>query len=221
MTDNILQTDKIVPYLNPDEQLIQLGPLNICCELFLLSITVTCVENLHLLLPKHLTKEGVVCFSYRVLENDIELKSFKIDEKTHSCHERVVMRIQSSLSVLKQYLQLKPYLSIYLKHENHVTAHSLVNLQSLVPTDNLQEFLKCTADASTILYERCFLIKSNLIEKPSDQYQRSHLDIELKLQYIGNKTNIIYNPYETINSNNRTIQCCNEDNMNNFGQVQY
>lgn len=222
MLDNdILQSDKIVPYLNPDEQLIQLGPLNICCELFLLSIAATCIENLHLLLPEHLTdKDSVARLSYRVLENDVELKSFKTDGRISSPHEKVIVRIRSSLSVLKHYLQLKPHMSIFLKHENNVIADSLVNLRSLVPTDNLQEFLKCTANASAVLHERCFLTKPDLTEKPAEsQCQRPYLDVQLKLQYIGSKTDIVHNSDTIVNSNSRVMQYRAEENVNNAGQV--
>lgn len=223
--DVILQSDKIIPYLHPNEQLIQVGPPNICYELFLLSITATCTENLHLLLPEHLSNRGVVRFLYRVLENDVELKSFNI-ESERSCifHEKVIVRIRSSLSVLKHYLQLKPHLLIFLKHENNIIAESLVNLQSLIPVDNLQEFLKCTANASIILHERCFLTKLNATEKPiENQHQKSYLDLTLKLQYIKSKMDIVHNPDTIISPNNPIISCTqyhNEENMNNLGQVE-
>lgn len=228
MTDNdgILQNDKIIPYLHPNEQLIQVGPLNMCYELFLLSITATCTENLHLLLPEHLSNHGVVRFIYRVLENDVELKAFNIEsEVSNIFHEKVIVRIRSSLNVLKHYLQLKPNLLIFLKHENNIIAESLVNLQSLVPVDNLQEFLKYAANASIILHERCFLTKLNATEKPiENQYQKSYLNLQLKLQYIGNKMNIVHNPDTLINPDNSMIsriQYLNEENMNNVSQVKY
>ncbi|XP_029165522.1 centrosomal protein of 120 kDa-like isoform X2 [Nylanderia fulva] len=225
MIDNniILQSDKIIPYLHLNEQLIQVGPLNICYELFLLSITAICTENLHLLLPEHLSNHGVVHFVYRVLENDVELKAFNIEYKRSNIfHEKVIMRIRSSLSVLKHYLQLKPNLLIFLKHENNIIAESLVNLQSLVPMDNLQEFLKYNANASIILHERCFLTKLNATEKPiENQHQKSYLDLQLKLQYIENKMDIVHNPDTLINPDNSVIsriQYHNEENMNNVGQ---
>lgn len=226
MTENnaILQNDEIIPYLHPDEQLIQVGPLNTCCELFLLSIIATCTENLHLLLPEHLNNHGVVHFLYRILENDIELKSFDI-EFEGSCifHEKVIVRIQSSLNVLKHYLRSKPNLLIFLKHENNIIAESLVNLQSLVPVNNLQEFLKCTTNASVILHERCFLTKLDAIEKPTEnQCKKSYLDLQLKLQYIGSKIDVAHDPDTIISLSNPMtsyIQYHNE-NANNASQVE-
>ncbi|XP_071643108.1 centrosomal protein of 120 kDa isoform X1 [Temnothorax longispinosus] len=221
--DVILESDEIIPYLHPDEQLIQLGPLNTCCELFILSITTMCIENLHLLLPECLNKRSTVRFLYRVLENDVELEPLKTESgKSHFVSEKVVVRIRSSLSVLKQYLQLKPYLLIYLKHESNVIAESSVNLQSLVPADSLQEFLKCTANASTTLHEQCFLIKQGSTEKPiENQHQKSYLDLQLKLQYIGSRTNILVNSDTAINSNNcvsSTRINYNEESINNVDQ---
>lgn len=227
MTDNdvILESDKITPYLHPDEQLIQLGPLDTCCELFILSITAMCIENLHLLLPEYLNKHSNVRFLYRILENDVELKPFKTgSEKSCFVLEKVVVRIRSSLSILKQYLQLKPYLSIYLKHENNIIAESSVNLQSLVPADSLQEFLKCAANASTILHEQCFLINQDSTEKfIENQHQKCYLDLQLKLQYIESKTNTLFNSDAAINSNNcvsSTQMNCNEESINNVDQVE-
>ncbi|KAL6436896.1 hypothetical protein ACFW04_004925 [Cataglyphis niger] len=222
MTENdvILQSDKIISYLHPDEQLIQVGPPNICCELFLLSITATCIENLHLLLPERLSNHSVVHFFYRVLENDVELKPFSIEFKeSRTFYEKVIVKIQSSLSVLKCYLQSKPHFFIFLKLEDSIIAESLVNLQSLVPVDNLQEFLKCTTNASIIFDERCFLTKLNTTEKPIEN-QKSYLDLQFKLQYIGNKMDIVRD--NTIMSPNKSMISCiqyhNEENTNNIGQ---
>lgn len=225
--DVILESNKIIPYLHPDEQLIQLGPLDTCCELFILSIMAMYIRNLHLLLPQNPNKHSTVHLSYRVLENDVELKPFETESgKSHFVSEKVIMRIRSSLSVLKQYLQSKPYLLIYLKHENGVIAESSVNLQSLVPADNLQEFLKCTTHASTTLNEQCFLIKQDSIEKPieNQNHQKPYLDLQLNLQYIGNKTNILFNSDTAMNSNNcmmsNTQMNRNEESINNVDQVE-
>lgn len=223
--DVTLENDKIIPYLHSDEQLIQLGSLDTCCELFILSITAICIENLHLLLPEYLNKRSSIRFLYRILENDVELKPFKTEsEKSYFILEKVVVRIRSSLNILKQYLQLKPYLLIYLKHENNVIAESSVNLQPLVPADNLQEFLKCAANASTILHEQCFLIKQDSTEKLiENQHQKSYLELQLKLQYIGSRTNILLNSDAAMNSNNcisSTQMNCNEENTYNVDQVE-
>ncbi|KYM97554.1 hypothetical protein ALC62_11848 [Cyphomyrmex costatus] len=223
--DIILEDNKIIPYLHPDEQLIQLGPLDTCCELFILSIMAMYTGNLHLLLPENLNKHSTMRFSYRVLENDVELKSFKTKfGKSDFIPEKVIMRIRSSLSVLKQYLQLTPYLLIYLKHENGIIAESSVNLQSLVPTDSYQEFLKCATHASTTLNEQCFLIKQDLIEKPfeNQNHQKPYLNMQLKLQYIGSKKNILFNADTVMNSNNCMIpnnqMNRNEESINNVDQ---
>ncbi|KYQ57030.1 hypothetical protein ALC60_04018 [Trachymyrmex zeteki] len=82
--DVILESNKIIPYLHPDEQLIQLGPLDTCCELFILSIMAMYIRNLHLLLPQNPNKHSTVHLSYRVLENDVELKPFETESgKSH------------------------------------------------------------------------------------------------------------------------------------------
>lgn len=225
MAENtVAQSDKLVPYLHPDEQLIQLGPLNTCCELFLLSITVTCVENLHLLLSEHLTKDSIVHLLYRVLENDVELKPFKIDETTHFPCEKMVVRIRSSLQALKHYLQRKPHLSVFLKYESNTIAKSLVNLQSLVPADDIQESVRCTANLNTALHERCFLTKLDSTEKPIESHlQKPHVDIQLKLQYIEPETDIPRNPDTNTSFNNHTkpsIQYSNEEHTSSVSRIE-
>lgn len=223
-SDIITQTDKIIPYLHADEQLIQLGSPNTCYELFLLTITAIHVENLHLSLPGHLNKDGLVRFSYRVLDNDVELRSFKMDSaESHLLQEKVVVRIRSSLRTLKHYLSLNPCMSIFLKHENSVIAESSLNLQSLVPVEILQEFLECTASASTTLYEKCFLSKRDSLDTfdTKSEYGKSFLDIQLKLQYVGSKADM-HNSDTVINSSNHMIPVIqyNEEGINNASRMQ-
>lgn len=221
MTDINVQNDEI-SYLYSNEQLIQVGPPNTCYEYFLLSITIMSVEDLYLLLPEHLNKNGFVHFLYRILENDIKLKSIKTESgKCDSFYEKVVIKIRSSLNILKYYLQSKPHMLIFLKHENNILAESSVNLQSLVVADNFIEPLKCNISASTV-YERCFLTKRDSIQKPNgSQCEKCHLDLELKLLYIGNKVerDTVCNP-DIILFNNQIINSHNQENKNNANQVE-
>lgn len=46
-----VQLNKVTPILLRDERLIQLGPLNICHELFLMNITAISAMNVDSLLP--------------------------------------------------------------------------------------------------------------------------------------------------------------------------
>jgi hypothetical protein len=121
------------------------------------------------------------------------------------------------MGVLEHYLQLNPYMLVFLKHENNIIAESSVNLRSLVPVDTLEEFLKYTAYASTTLHEKCFLNKQDSLEifNIDNEHKRPYLDIQLKLQYIGNKTDM-QNLDTVINSNDNMISIIqyNEESMN-------
>ncbi|XP_011646421.1 uncharacterized protein LOC105433041 [Pogonomyrmex barbatus] len=214
----ILRSDEIIPYIYPDEQLIQLGPLSQCYELFMLNITATCTRSLDALLAEYSNKYNSVCFSYQILKNSIELKPLNLESKTPYVLEKVVVRIRSSLSVLKHYLRLNPDLLIFLMQGNNVIAKSSVNLQSLIPVDNLQEFLECTGNATTTLYEQCFLNKQNSTEKlVENQHEKPYINLQIKLEYIGNKTNILN--FDTATNYNKCITYfpqCNKKNMDNI-----
>ncbi|XP_076394230.1 rha isoform X2 [Megachile rotundata] len=185
------ESSKIVPVLLHDERLIQLGPINTCYELFLLSIKAISAMNLHSLLPTNCTDiNNDLYFWCKLLENDMYFNRPKKDcGDLWVLNEKIVIRIRSSLRVLKDYLELKPFLFIYLKYKEDILGESEVNLQPLVPTDSIEEFLKNTESSSSILQQRCYLRKKNEIDDA--KARNSYLDLQLKLQYAGGNTDVV------------------------------
>ena len=150
--------ETIVPCLNQDERLIQLGPPETCQDIFLLSITAGMAANLDLLAKEQVGAETTFSFWYRILETDVQLKPFRSnDASSWILNEKIVIRIRSSLSVLKNYLETKPFLLVSLKHKDVTIGQAEVNLQPLVPSENIQEFLKNAVNSTMILDQHCLL----------------------------------------------------------------
>lgn len=189
-----VQLNKVTPILLRDERLIQLGPLNICHELFLMNITAISAMHVDSLLPmKYYTDmKNNLYFWCKILENDVYFNQSKKEYgDLWALNEKIVIRIRSSLKIFKEYLQLKPFLFIYLKYKDNILGQSEINLQSLIPTDNIEEFLKITENSSSILTQRCYLCKTNFVENNEIEKicKKPYLDLQLKLQYVG-KTNV-------------------------------
>ncbi|CAL7937004.1 unnamed protein product [Xylocopa violacea] len=187
-----IQSNKITPILLQDERLIQLGPLNVCHELFLINITAVSATNIDSLLPtKYYTDlKNNLYFWCKILENDVYFNQPKKEYGDHwVLNEKIVIRIRSSLRIFKEYLLLKPFLFIYLKYKDNVVGQSEVNLQPLIPTDDMEEFFKITENGSSILKQRCYLYKKDDIGNDAIECRNSYLDLQLKLQYVG-KTDV-------------------------------
>ncbi|PBC34330.1 Centrosomal protein of [Apis cerana cerana] len=121
-----VQLNKIIPILLRDERLIQLGPLNICHELFLMNITAISAMHVDSLLPmKYYTDmKNNLYFWCKILENDVYFNQSKKEYgDLWSLNEKIVIRIR--------------------------IGQSEINLQSLIPTDNIEEFLKITENSSS------------------------------------------------------------------------
>lgn len=165
-TESTLSTATATPRLLHEERLIQLGPDSSCRDLFLLSITAGRAENLEYLVQKdfrELTED--FSFWYQVLDNSIQLKSFKkIPGETHVLNEKIVIRIRSSLNVLKNYFQDNPYLLVKLQYNNIIAGQSKIDLRPLVTSDNFVDFFNDSNDTSTALDQQCYLTMNEAAE---------------------------------------------------------
>ncbi|KAI4504421.1 hypothetical protein M0802_000892 [Mischocyttarus mexicanus] len=210
------KTNTITPSLIHEERLIQLGPLNLCNEIFLLNITSNSVVNLNTLLPEnsnHNDLEDNLSIWYYILENDVKLKPFiKNSDKIWLLNEKIVIRIRSSLDTLRSYLLLKPHLNISLKYRDNIINQTQVNLQPLI--NNISDVFQSNNDKTTILNERCYLNPKNIVHPIDTEHNQSYIDLQLKLQYVGSKENM--NNYEInqifTNENNMTLLPINKHN---------
>lgn len=152
------------PRLLHEERLIQLGPDSTCRDLFLLSITAGRAENLELLVQRESRDiKEEFSFWYQILDNDIQLKSFRniSPVKFHVLNEKIVIRIRSSLNVLRNYFQKNPYLLVKLQHANVLAGQSKIDIRSLIPSDNAADFFNDSNDTSMALDQKCYLAMDN------------------------------------------------------------
>lgn len=178
-----------------------MGPLSNCHELFLMNIIAISATNIDLLLPtKYYTDmKNNLYFWCKILENDVYFNQAKKEYgELWVLNEKIVIRIRSSLGVLKSYLQMKPFLFIHLKYKDNIIGRSKINLQPLIPTDNIEEFLETCKNNSSTLNQRCYLHKKDVTENNETESNNSYLDLQLKLQYVGIKTDIAMSTLSTL-----------------------
>ncbi|XP_078049712.1 uncharacterized protein LOC144476517, partial [Augochlora pura] len=203
-----IQDNKVTPILLDDERLIQLGPLDTCHELFLINVTVISATNIDLLLPTKYYSDlkNNLDFWCKILENDICFNQSKKEYgELWALNEKIVIRIRTSLKVLRSYLQVKPLLIIYLKYKNNIIAESEVNMQTSVSNDNIEKFLKTSENNSAFLNDRYHLHRRDQSDNVEVECNNSYLDVQLKLQYIGGKTEVIMNSPSTIFSDKASV----------------
>ncbi|XP_076640819.1 rha isoform X1 [Halictus rubicundus] len=188
-----------------------------------MNITAISAANIDLLLPTKYYSDlkNNLHFWCKILENDVYFNQSKKEYgELWALNEKIVIRIRTSLKVLRSYLQVKPLLIIYLKYKSNVIAESEVNMQPLAPTDNIEEFLKTSENNSSILNYRCHLHKKDQTDNDEIEYNNSYLDVQLKLQYIGGKTEVIMNSPSTILSETGPINPVREQ-RNDLRQINY
>ncbi|XP_015518371.2 centrosomal protein of 120 kDa isoform X1 [Neodiprion lecontei] len=187
--ESTLSTVSATPRLLHEERLIQLGPDSTSRDLFLLSITAGKADHL-----EYLVQRGVndlrenFSFWYQILNNDIQLKSFKkLPDKSHTLNEKIVIRIRSCLNVLKHYFQENPYLLVKLQYGNTLVGQCKVDLRSLVPSENITDYSNNSSDTSMALDQKCYLAMDNVTESIPKGKPPS-VEIQLRLQYVGYKS---------------------------------
>lgn len=156
----------MTPQLLQDERLIQLGPDSACRDLFLLSIMAGKAENLEYLVRKNYDElEENFSFLYQILNNDIYMKSFKkVPDEPHILNEKIVIRIRSSLNVMKNYFQENPYLLVKLQYGSILVGQSKIDLRSIIPNDNFLNVFNDSNDTSMALDQQCFLSMDDTTE---------------------------------------------------------
>ncbi|XP_008554487.1 centrosomal protein of 120 kDa-like [Microplitis demolitor] len=194
----VLPKDLPTPYLINEERLIQLGPVNECRDIFIFSIITETVANIDCLKDRasKIDTDKSYTLWYHVFDNEIQSKPFVYSQSV-SLDEKIVIRIRSSLKVIRNYLQYKPYFLILLKHRESVLGQSEVDLRSLVPTDIVEDFLKNSDNGCTVLYEHC-LLKTLENREEFVVEDKPFVNIQLKLQYLGSKSTSSQNYFSEI-----------------------
>ncbi|TNN44259.1 Centrosomal protein [Liparis tanakae] len=139
-----LLPDRLQASLVPDQGYHQVGPAELCCDMFFLSVTVAFATKLEQLVPSTVKLSGEepgFFFYYSLLGNDITSEPFASLLRPDFEPERASVRIRSSKKVLQSFLSQQPSLQIHLCRGNHSLGSTDVTLSALggaaVDLDNM------------------------------------------------------------------------------------
>ena len=158
-----------MPVWLSDEHLIQLGPTDLCQDIFQLYISAEMLLNTQKLyqdLPKN--ENNVFSFIYNIFDTFVRLKPFKLEPDNMPLNERIMIRVRTSISVLKRYLHTKTHFFVKLKHNNDTIGISEINLKPLVREDSLQQFLHTNENAIASMQCNCILNETQCKEGRGD-----------------------------------------------------
>ncbi|XP_028269192.1 centrosomal protein of 120 kDa isoform X2 [Parambassis ranga] len=133
-----LLPDKLEAVLLADQGHHQVGPADLCTDMFVLSVTVAFATKLEQLIPStmKLSAEGSeFFFYYSLLGNDITSEPFHSLLSPDFEPERASVRIRSSKPVLQAFLSQQPSLQIHLCCGNRSLGSTDVSLSALSVMD--------------------------------------------------------------------------------------
>ncbi|XP_026072887.1 centrosomal protein of 120 kDa-like isoform X1 [Carassius auratus] len=130
-----LDSDKLRPLLNEEEGFHQIGPEDVCAEMFVLSVTLAFASKLEQLISSStkLSSEGSeFFFYYTLLGNDVTSEPFQNLLSPNFEPERASVRIRSSEPFLRLFLGQQPCLQIHLCCGNQSLGSTEVSLAGLM-----------------------------------------------------------------------------------------
>uniref|UniRef100_A0A671L070 Centrosomal protein of 120 kDa n=1 Tax=Sinocyclocheilus anshuiensis TaxID=1608454 RepID=A0A671L070_9TELE len=158
-----LDSGELRPVLNEEEGFHQIGPEDVCADMFVLSVTVAFATKLEQLISSStkLSSEGAeFFFYYTLLGNDVTSEPFQNLLSPNFEPERASVRIRSSERVLRLFLAQQPCLQI----------HLCCGKQSLGSTDvSLAGLMTSSAD----LTKRPAIIEGAFILQPLNRVKPS------------------------------------------------
>uniref|UniRef100_A0A1A7X9R5 Centrosomal protein 120kDa n=1 Tax=Iconisemion striatum TaxID=60296 RepID=A0A1A7X9R5_9TELE len=149
-----LLPDKLEAVLIPDQGYHQVGPADLCSDMFVLSVTVAFATRLEQLIPstKKLSSEESGCFFYySLLGNDITSEPFHNLLGPDFEPERASVRIRSSKRVLQTFLSQQPSLQIHLCCGSHSLGSTEVSLSALAAASADLENKAATVEGAFVL----------------------------------------------------------------------
>nr|CAD7455950.1 unnamed protein product [Timema tahoe] len=220
--------------LHTEEGIIQIGPEDMGSDIFLLTILVGVASNLQLLLPDNLdgrVEDTEFHFRYNILGYTIHTKPFSLTPGSNivvPANEKIVVRIRSSLEMLKEYFTELSELKFHLMLEEEEIGYTGMSLKMLVPTDDLTMFCSHYAVNNAIVQENlCFITGSKARTVPvSSEGHKPSINIALKFKIVRGKDLITQKPMFTLESGtgenniNHTVQHSqNDPQVNSYTQA--
>ncbi|KAK9522017.1 hypothetical protein VZT92_018513 [Zoarces viviparus] len=149
-----LLPDQLEASLVPDQGYHQVGPAELCSDMFVLSVTVAFATKLEQLIPSTMklsAEESGFFFYYTLLGNDITSEPFDNLLSPDFEPERASVRIRSSKQVLQSFLSQQPSLQIHLCCGNHSLGSTEVSLSALSAVSVDLENKAATVEGAFIL----------------------------------------------------------------------
>uniref|UniRef100_A0A3Q3EQM5 Centrosomal protein 120 n=1 Tax=Labrus bergylta TaxID=56723 RepID=A0A3Q3EQM5_9LABR len=149
-----LLPEQLEATLIPDQGYHQVGPADLCSDMFVLSVTVAFATKLEQLIPStmKLSAEGSeFFFYYSLLSNDITSEPFHNLLSPDFEPERASVRIRSSKQILQAFLSQQPGLEIHLCCGNHSLGSTDVSLSALSNVSVDLETKAATVEGAFIL----------------------------------------------------------------------
>ncbi|XP_063233661.1 centrosomal protein of 120 kDa-like isoform X2 [Bacillus rossius redtenbacheri] len=183
----------IAPRLVSERGSIQIGPQSSCSDVFLLTVVVGEACHLHLLLTGDASSQNDIRtfhFCYTICGNTVNTKNFSLDPSCVAitpADEKIKIRIRSSLSALKMYFDKQSVMPFQLISGDEEVASTTVNLKTLIPTEDVEEFRSRYAcdDDGWIHKSRCCFASAERRRDPDREGQpEPSVDVILALRFV-------------------------------------
>ncbi|XP_013883016.1 centrosomal protein of 120 kDa [Austrofundulus limnaeus] len=160
--------DPLQAQLVPEQGYHQVGPADVCRDMFVLSVTVAFTTNLEQLVPstkKLSSEDSGFFFYYSLLGNDITSEPFQNLLRPDFEPERASVRIRSSKQVLQVFLSQQPALQVHLCCGNHSLGSAEVPLSVLAAASVFVDVKPATVEGAFTLQP---LRRTKLPDLPAD-----------------------------------------------------
>ncbi|XP_067270694.1 centrosomal protein of 120 kDa isoform X2 [Pseudorasbora parva] len=191
-----LEASKLRAVLNEEEGFHQIGPEEICADVFVLSVTVAFATKLEQLISSStkLSSEGSeFFFYYTLLGNDVTSEPFQNLISPNFEPERASVRIRSSERILRLFLGQQPALQIHLCCGNQSLGSTDVSLAGLIKSGADLTKLPATIEGAFILNPPN-RVKPVLQSVPPDLRPTVGVSVTLRAEDISHQLDIENGP---------------------------
>ncbi|KAK7145416.1 hypothetical protein R3I93_013214 [Phoxinus phoxinus] len=187
---------KLTAVLNEEEAFHQIGPADLCADVFVLSVTVAFATKLEQLISSStkLSVEGSeFFFYYTLLGNDVTSEPFQNLISPNFEPERASVRIRSSDRVLRLFLSQQPCLQIHLCCGNQSLGSTGVSLAGLIKSGADLTKHSATIEGAFIL-QPPDRVKPGLKPVPPDLQPTVGVSVTLRAEDITHQLDIENGP---------------------------
>uniref|UniRef100_A0A672K2Y1 Centrosomal protein of 120 kDa n=1 Tax=Sinocyclocheilus grahami TaxID=75366 RepID=A0A672K2Y1_SINGR len=184
-----LDSGELRPVLNEEEGFHQIGPEDVCADMFVLSVTVAFAAKLEQLISSStkLSSEGAeFFFYYTLLGNDVTSEPFQNLLSPNFEPERASVRIRSSERVLRLFLAQQPCLQLHLCCGKQSLGSSDVSLAGLM-TSSADLTKRPAIIEGAFILQPLNRVKPSLRCVPPDLQPTVSVSVTLRAEDINNQ----------------------------------